>query len=237
MPASCKVVYGRPISPTRTAHITEYICVSHRSPVKRGNGGLLAGSCWRVIGAPGPPYFWIRWCNGSTEIGKRISKPGVLGVTMPHAIPDGVTIGITWQGTVALLAERLALLRPWREVGIATAPLLQAYGRSNLANAYSILYEVTGDDRWALRASELFGNLSSLFTRNEYLQAWAITQLSLGNLYTGRYERSGDDAHARQADEHYRAALEEYRREVAPAGVVIGEAVRTVRLKIKQDYP
>jgi hypothetical protein len=43
-----------------------------------------------------------------------------------------------------------------------------------------------------------------------------MSQHSLGALYLSRYERSGDDAHARQADQHYRAALEEYRQEIAP---------------------
>jgi hypothetical protein len=44
-----------------------------------------------------------------------------------------------------------------------------------------------------------------------------MTQHSLGNLFLSRYERSGEEAHARQAEAHYRNALEEYRRETAPS--------------------
>ncbi len=133
-----------------------------------------------------------------------------------------------FEGLLRLQQEAASVPQLWPDVvagwnrflertDVAAAPLLQANGRGNLANAYLRLYEVTGDDSWALQADEAFGGLLSVFTQGEYPNLWATTQHSLGNLYYRRYERSGDGAHARQADQHHQAALEVRRREVAPA--------------------
>ncbi|KPL83065.1 hypothetical protein SE15_07185, partial [Thermanaerothrix daxensis] len=96
-------------------------------------------------------------------------------------------------------------------------PMLAASAKGNLANSYFRLYEISGEDAWAVQAQRLFEEIGRTFTRSLHPQAWAMSEHSLGNLWLRRYERSGEEAHAQAAEAHYENALEVRRREVAPA--------------------
>ena len=85
---------------------------------------------------------------------------------------------------------------------------VSASAKGNLAIACICLYELTGDEAWAQQAEQLLEALTLYFRRETAPSDWAMTQHSLGNLFARRYERSGEEAHARQAEAHYRAVLD-----------------------------
>ncbi|HXF86237.1 MAG TPA: CHAT domain-containing protein [Anaerolineales bacterium] len=101
------------------------------------------------------------------------------------------------QGWQDLIAQAEAQGKTW----------LAANARGNLGNACINLYQITGDDSWANQAAQLLSQIQTVFNRQEAPQGWATVQHSLGNLFLDRYERSGEDAHAQAAEEHYRNIL------------------------------
>ena len=93
----------------------------------------------------------------------------------------------------------------------------QTCAMGNLATTFSNLYEVSGNEKFAKRAEELFNELNQIFTREETTESWAMTQHNLGNLYWRKYGGSGSALDAEAAAEYYQEALEVRTKEKAPA--------------------
>ncbi|WP_299025380.1 CHAT domain-containing protein [uncultured Thermanaerothrix sp.] len=115
-----------------------------------------------------------------------------------------------WRG---VLTEWQALIAEADQKGKSR---LAALARRNLANMYRQLYEMTGNPQWADAAQALFETISQFFTPEEHPQEWATTQHNLGSLFLSRFERSGDDAHAQRAEQHFRSILEHHAHHILP---------------------
>jgi len=80
--------------------------------------------------------------------------------------------------------------------------------KGNLANTCVRVYEITGNEQWAERASKLYDDVLQVFTRSLHPETWAITQHALGYMFFLRFEFSGDENRAQVAENYYRAAIE-----------------------------
>ena len=89
--------------------------------------------------------------------------------------------------------------------------LFSAEVRGNLANICARMYESTGDEKWAQRATALYKQVENVFARSSHPQAWGTTQYALGYLFFLRYDRYGDEKHASESEGHYQNALKEFR--------------------------
>ncbi|WP_322808023.1 CHAT domain-containing protein [Thermanaerothrix sp.] len=93
---------------------------------------------------------------------------------------------------------------------------LAANARGNLALACLRLYELTSAEAWAIRAERELTSLLAVFTPQTAPTHWATTQHSLGILYRERFERSGNDTLAQQAEAYYGSILEYNARQPLP---------------------